>query len=318
MPNENYRGILLMVAAMTGFIANDTLVKLASESIPIPQIIVLRSLIALPLVLLFCWYQGLLGNLLIVRDKFLWLRTLGELGGTAAFLTALARLDLANITAIAQLTPLAVTAAAALFMREKVGIRRWSAIVIGFLAVLLVIRPGTAGFNVWSLLALSCVGFVVLRDLSSRAMAHSIEPLTVTVISLLALIPLGLALSAFESWQAVSLRAFAHCAGSAAALSVAYVLVVRAMRHGEISVVAPFRYIVLVWAILLQIVVFSVWPDSLTLIGSAILVATGLYTVYRERKVKGPGALLAASSVALPTLAKEAPSRAPSQAGRVR
>jgi drug/metabolite transporter (DMT)-like permease len=132
MPHENYRGILFMVAAMTGFIANDTFVKLASESIPIPQIIVLRSLIALPLVLLFCWYQGLLGNLLALGDKFLWLRTLGELCGTAAFLTALARLDLANITAIAQLTPLAVTAAAAIFMREKVGIRRWSAIVIGF------------------------------------------------------------------------------------------------------------------------------------------------------------------------------------------
>jgi drug/metabolite transporter (DMT)-like permease len=316
MPHENYRGILFMVAAMTGFIANDTFVKLASESIPIPQIIVLRSLIALPLVLLFCWYQGLLGNLLALGDKFLWLRTLGELCGTAAFLTALARLDLANITAITQLTPLAVTAAAAIFMREKVGIRRWSAIVIGFLAVLLVIRPGTEGFNGWSLLALSCVGFVVLRDLSSRAMAYSIEPLTVTAISLLALIPLGLALSAFEPWQPVSSHALAYCAGSAATLSVAYVLVVRAMRHGEISVVAPFRYVVLVWAILIQIAVFSTWPDGLTLIGSAVLVATGLYTVYRERKVKGGGPLLAAAPVAVPasigqepTLNRTRPSR---------
>lgn len=301
MLNENYRGILYMIAAMTGFIVNDTFVKLASEDIPIPQIIVLRSVIALPLAVLFCWHQGVLGNVLVLGDRFLWLRTLGELGGTATFLTALARLDLANITAIAQLTPLAVTAAAALFMGERVGIRRWSAILIGFLAVLLIIRPGTDGFNLWSLLALSCIGFVVLRDLSSRAMPHTIEPLTVAVLSLVMLIPLGVALSAFEPWQAVTPRSLAFCVGSAAALSVAYVLVVRAMRHGEISVVAPFRYVVLVWAILIQIGVFAVWPDNLTLIGSAILVATGLYTVYRERKVKGPGAQLASAAAPPPT-----------------
>jgi drug/metabolite transporter (DMT)-like permease len=195
---------------------------------------------------------------------------------------------------------LAVTAAAALFMGENVGVRRWSAIAIGFLAVLLVIRPGAEGFNVWSLLALSCVGFVVLRDLSSRAMALTVEPLTVTVVSLVTLVPLGIALSVFEPWQEVTLRAWAYCAGSAATLSVAYVLVVHAMRHGEISVVAPFRYVVLIWAILIQIAVFSTWPDSLTLIGSAILVATGLYTVYRERKVKGVGPLLAAAAITVP------------------
>lgn len=300
MLNENYRGILLLIAAMTGFIANDTFVKLASDDIPIPQIIVIRSLIALPIVLLFCWYQGVLRNLLELGDRFLWLRTIGEIGGNATFLTALARLDLATIIAISQLTPLAVTAAAALFMGEKVGIRRWSAIAIGFLAVLLVIRPGLEGFNVWSLLALSCVGFVVLRDLSSRAMARTVEPLTVTVVSLVTLVPLGLALSAFEPWQTVTMRAWAYCAGSAATLSVAYVLVVHAMRHGEISVVAPFRYVVLIWAILIQIAVFSTWPDAFTLIGSAILVATGIYTVYRERKVKGAGPLLAAGAITVP------------------
>ena len=152
MISEDLRGILYMVAGCTGFIFNDTLVKLASEDIPIPQVIVLRSLIALPVVVFFCWQQGVLGNLLALGDRFLWLRTLGELGGTAPYLTALARLEIANTTAIAQLTPLAVTAGAALFLGEKVGIRRWTAIAIGFLAVLLIIRPGMEGFNAWSLL----------------------------------------------------------------------------------------------------------------------------------------------------------------------
>jgi drug/metabolite transporter (DMT)-like permease len=298
--SENYLGILYMVAAGTGFVVNDTLVKLASEELSIPQIIVIRSLMALPPVLLFCWQQGFLRNLFEVGDRFLWLRTLGEIGGTATFLTALAHMEIASISAIAQLTPLAVTAAAALLLGEKVGIRRWSAILIGFLAVLLIVRPGTASFSVWSLLALICVGFVVLRDLSSRAMAPTTHPLTVTVISLATLVPLGFAMSVVEPWGAPTARALACCLGSAVALSFAYVLIVEAMRHGEVSVVAPFRYVVLVWAIIIQVVVFAVWPDALTLIGSAILVATGLYTVYRERKVKGPGAALSAAPATVP------------------
>ena len=298
--SENYRGILFMVAACTGFILNDTCVKLASEELPIPQIIVLRSVMALPLVLLFCWQRGMLRDLLEVGDRHLWLRTLGEVGGTAAFLTALAHLDIANITAITQTVPLAVTAAAALFMGENVGVRRWSAIAVGFAAVMLVIRPGTEGFNAWSLLALCAVGCVVLRDLSSRAMASRISPLTVTVVSLLTLIPLGAVMSYWTPWQPVSGRALSLTFASAVMLSIAYVLVVHAMRHGEISVVAPFRYVFLVWAILIQIAVFAVWPDSLTLLGSAVLVATGLYTLYRERKVKGQAAPLTAAPAALP------------------
>jgi S-adenosylmethionine uptake transporter len=285
--SDNYRGILFMLAAVTGFILNDTFVKLASADIPVPQIIVLRSLIALPPVILFCWRQGLLANVWAFRDRLLWWRTFGEIGGTVTYLSALARLDIANITAIAQTNSLAVTAAAALFLREKVGIRRWSAIIIGLFAVLLVIRPGMEGFSAWSLLALASVAFVVLRDLSSRAMPLSVHPLTVTILSLIVLIPVGLAMSLFEPWEAVTLRAFLYCAGSALTLSVAYVLIVQAMRFGEISVVAPFRYTFLLWAIVIQVVVFSIWPDGLTLIGSAILVVTGLYTVYRERKVKG-------------------------------
>jgi drug/metabolite transporter (DMT)-like permease len=286
--SDNTRGILYMVAACTGFIVNDTFVKLASADMSIPQVIVIRSLIALPLVVLFCWRQGVLGNLRCLGDRFLWWRTVGEIGGTATYLTALARLEIANATAIAQTTPLAVTAGAALFLGEKVGIRRWSAIVIGFFAVLLVIRPGMEGFNAWSLVTLSSVGFIVLRDLASRAMPASIHPLTVTVVSLAVLIPLGLFMSPFEPWRPVTGPALLYCLGSAVTLSVAYVLIVLAMRFGEVAVVAPFRYTFLLWAIVIQVVVFAVWPDALTLAGSAALVATGLYTVYRERKVKGP------------------------------
>src|SRR5882757_1894229 len=285
--SDNTRGILFMLGCCVCFIVNDTFVKLASADFTIPQVIVLRSLMALPLVVAFCWRQGTLEKLWSVRDRFLGLRTVAELGGTAAYLTALARMDIAVSTAIAQTTPLAVTAGAALFFGEKVGWRRWSAIAIGFAAMLVIIRPGGSGFSPWSLLVLLTVAFVVMRDLSSRRMAPWIDPIAVAFVSLVALIPLGLALSVFEPWRPITSSALIYCFAAALTLIIAYVLIVSAVRLGEISVVAPFRYSVLLWAILIQIVVFGVWPDRWTLIGSAILVATGLFTIYRERKVKG-------------------------------
>jgi drug/metabolite transporter (DMT)-like permease len=288
--SDNYRGILYMLACCACFITNDMFVKLASDDIPVPQIIVLRSLIALPLVVVYCWHRGVFRRLAAFRDRFLWWRTAAELGGTATYLTALARLDIAVSTAITQLTPLAVTAGAAIFFGENVGWRRWSAIAVGFLAVMIVIRPGMAGFSPWSLLALATVAFVVFRDLTSRSMSDAVDPIAVTLVSIVTLVPLGLAMSVFEPWQPVTGLTLLYCAGAAVTLSVAYVFVISAVRLGEVSVVAPFRYSVLLWAILIQILVFAVWPDQLTLIGSAVLVATGLYTIYREAKVKGRAA----------------------------
>jgi drug/metabolite transporter (DMT)-like permease len=285
-PSDNRLGILYMVAAVTGFIVNDTCVKLASEDIPIGQIILLRSAMAVPIVLVAGWRQGAFRGLSQLGDRFLWLRTLGEVGATALYLAALAHMDIANATAIIQLTPLAITAAAAIFLGERVGVRRWTAITIGFLAVLVIIRPGMQGFSGWSLFAFFSVGFIALRDLASRLMPAAMHPLAVSIVSLAAVVALGGILSAFETWGPVTPKILLYCLGSAVSLSVSFVLIILAMRHGEIALVAPFRYTILLWAIIVQIVVFSVWPDALTLLGGAVLVATGLYTLYRERQLR--------------------------------
>ena len=168
--SDNTRGILFMLATVTGFAFGDAFVKLVSADLSIGQIIVVRSLIAAPVLAALAWHQRAFAAGWNLADRFLSLRTVGEIGATALYLTALARLEIANATAIAQLMPLAVTAGAALSLGERVGIRRWTAIAIGFLAVLLIIRPGLEGFDAWSLLVLASVSFVVLRDLSSRAM----------------------------------------------------------------------------------------------------------------------------------------------------
>jgi drug/metabolite transporter (DMT)-like permease len=292
-PSENPRGILFMLATTVGFILSDTFVKLASAELAVGQIIVVRSLIAAPIVALVAWQRGAFGNLKGMAERFIALRAVGEVGATALYLSALAHLEIANSTAIIQTVPLAATAAAALLMGEKVGIRRWSAVAVGLAAVLLIVRPGLEGFSVWSLLALGSVGFIVLRDLASRFLPATTHPFAVSTLSLTIMIPLGLAMLPFGTWGVLTPRTLFYCAASGVSLAIAFALVTLAMRHGAISVVAPFRYAILLWAIVIQIVVFSVWPDALTLIGGGVLVATGLYTLYRERKVKQAGAAAA-------------------------
>lgn len=293
--SDNSRGILFMLATVTGFAFGDAFVKLASADLSIAQIIIIRSLIAVPVITFVAWHQRAFSGMRRMAERFIALRAVGEVGATAIYLTALAHLDLANATAILQIVPLATTAIAALLLGEPVGLRRWVAIGVGFLAVLLIVRPGMEGFNSWSLLALASVGFIVLRDLSSRLLPAATHPLAVSTLSLVVMIPLGFAMLPFQSWEPLTTRAIIYCGVSGMFLSAAFVSITLAMRHGEVAVVAPFRYAILLWAVALQIAIFGVWPDSLTLIGSALLVATGLYTLYRERKVKGGHAVTPAS-----------------------
>jgi drug/metabolite transporter (DMT)-like permease len=292
--SDNSRGVLFMVASTLSFIVSDTFVKLASEELSVGQILLVRSLIIAPVVALLAWRQGALANVRAMAERFIGLRVIGEVGASALYLSALAHLEIANATAILQLTPLAATAAAALLLGERVGVRRWAAIGVGFLAVLLIVRPGLAGFNGWSILALSSVGFIVLRDLSSRFLPPTSHPLAISLVSLSVLAPLGLAMLPFETWNPLTPAAVFHCAASGVFIACGYVFITLAMQNGELSVVAPFRYAILLWAVAIQVAVFGVLPDAFTLVGGAVLVATGLYTLYRERKVK------AARGAALP------------------
>jgi drug/metabolite transporter (DMT)-like permease len=282
--SDNRRGILLMIAAMAGFILNDAFIKVASEDLPTGQIIFLRGLIATPLIVALAWRFGALANLASLRHRSVVWRTVGEMGSTALYLTALFHLPLANATAILQIVPLITTAAAAIFLGERVGPRRWSAVVLGLVGVLLIVRPGLAGFNAWSLVALSAMGFIALRDLSSRLLPREVPTLGVTMVAAVAVTVLGAGLGLAEDWQPLSPRLLGLLAIAALFLTGGYALIIQAMRVGEISAVGPFRYTIMLWAVALQFVVFGSWPDWLTLAGTAIVVATGIYAFYRERR----------------------------------
>lgn len=282
--SDNVKGAVLMSVSMAAFVSNDALVKLASADVTLFQTLFLRGLVATSLILAIAiWRKELLVSVARVDRPILALRLLGEVGATVCFLTALFNMPIANVTAILQALPLAVTLGAAVFLREPVGWRRWMAIGVGFIGVLIIVRPGSDGFNSFALLALAAVGFVVLRDLTTRRLTKGVPSIQVALLTAVAITVVGGVMAPVTQWNPVTPNAMIYLAAAACFLVFGYLFSVMVMRVGEIAVVAPFRYSVLLWAIILGVLVFDEYPDGWTLVGSAVLVAMGLYTFHRER-----------------------------------
>ena len=285
--SDNARGVILMNVAMAAFTLNDTAMKAAMVTVPLFQAIAIRGAMATLALGIIAWRMGALRPRLPRRDLgFLALRGVAELVATLLFLAALVHMPIANLSAIMQALPLAVTLAAAVFLRQPIGWRRLTAIVIGFLGVLIIIRPGTAGFDHWSLMGLGSVLAVVVRDLATRQMSGALPSATVALSAAVLVLLMGLAGTAQAGWVPVARHELWLMLGAALALVLGYLSVVMTMRVGEISFVAPFRYMALLWAIALGWLAFGQLPDAMTLFGAALVVGTGIFTIWRETKLR--------------------------------
>jgi drug/metabolite transporter (DMT)-like permease len=211
------------------------------------------------------------------------IRLVGEIGGTLCYLNALFHMPLANATAILQALPLAVTLAGAIFMREAVGWRRYLAIAIGFAGVLIIVRPGSDGFNEFSIWAIAAVFFIVLRDLSTRRLSPAVPSLFVALLTSVAVMTVGGIFSTVTEWKPVSMEGISLLASASVFIIFGYLFSVMTMRVGDISFSSPFRYTILIWAMLLGYFIFGNVPDTWTIVGALIIVVTGIYTFYRER-----------------------------------
>lgn len=284
--SDNMRAAILMNVAMFAFTANDTCMKLVSESLPLFQSIALRGAVTAVALVAIALHQGVLSFRPARRDiGWIGVRTVAEVLATLSFLGALVHMPLATLSAILQSLPLLMTLAAALLFREPVGWRRLTAITIGFVGVLIILRPGGEGFDRWSVLGLFSVICVVFRDLSTRGLSHAVPTALVALCAAVAVTAMGVVGTLATGWQPVGLREALLILGASANLIVGYMTVVMVMRVGEIGFVAPFRYMALFWAILLGFAVFGTLPDGLTWIGAGIVVATGLFTLWRERRL---------------------------------
>ncbi|MFV2053023.1 DMT family transporter [Aliiroseovarius sp. YM-037] len=285
---DNTRGILLMVAAMAGFAIEDMFIKSVAEVMPIGQIIIALGAGG---ALAFAIVAIRKGDPLVSRDLLctpVILRNLAEIVGTIGFVTAIALTPLSSASAIIQATPLVVTLGAALFLGAEVGWRRWSAIIVGLIGVLIIIRPGLSGFEPASLFAVQAVIGLAIRDLATRAVPPGISSVKLSAYGFAMLIPTGTVLLLVMEQSMVTPTpgvTAALCAGILVGV-FAYYAITAAMRVGEIAVVTPFRYTRLIFALIIGVTVFNERPDAWTLIGAAIIIASGLYTLTREHRLQ--------------------------------
>jgi drug/metabolite transporter (DMT)-like permease len=282
--SENRAGIFLMVAAMAGFALEDMFVKLAARDMPVGQILTIMGAIGAPVFALIARIQGARLITPALWSRPVLLRNGGELVGTFGYISAVALTPLATASAILQALPLVVTMGAALFLGAKVGWRRWSAILAGFLGVLIVLRPGAGDFEPASLLAVLGVAGLALRDLATRTVPRETSSMVLSAYGFAMTVPLGLAMLALgPAPVAVGTQGALWLTGALAMGLGGYWAIVEAMRLGEIAVVTPFRYSRLLFALILGALVFAEYPDSWTLAGAALIIASGLYTFTRER-----------------------------------
>lgn len=286
---DNFRGSVYMVLAMACFSVEDAFIKAAAVSLPLGQIIFIFGLFGtLAFILLTKQRQEKIFHPAIL-SRPIFIRSLCEVAGRLFFSISIVLIPLSTLSAILQSTPLIVVIGAALFFGEKVGWRRWTAIIIGFLGVLMIIRPGMDSFEPASIFAvLGTLGFAG-RDLATRASPKLLSNMQLGIYGFFILMPVGVLILLFNkqmhalAWPSgiVSLQLL----GTIIFGVTAYYSLTAAMRIGEISTIAPFRYTRLIFALIIGVTLFGERPDALTLLGSLIIVSGGIYTLWRTRYI---------------------------------
>jgi len=283
---QNMRGIALMIAAMAGFAVEDAFIKTAAGFMPVGEILLILGAGG---TVIFGTLARLGGSRLfspVLFTRPVWIRNLSEMLGTLCFVSAIALAPLATVSAILQATPLAVTLGAAVVLKAPVGWRRWTAILVGFAGVLLIVRPGASGVDLGAILALLAVFGLAARDLATRAVPASVSSMVLATYGFASVIPAGAILLVVSGGAVMPDRDAALVLLGALIVGVfAYYSIVAAMRVGDIAVVTPFRYTRLLFALVIGVAVFHERPDVPTLVGAAIIIATGLYTLIREARL---------------------------------
>lgn len=284
MASDNLRGSLWMMASMAGFALEDGFLKAAAGVVPLGEVLLVEGLCGILWFSAMALRAGAAPLPRAVLSRTMAIRSAFEVVGRLFYALAIALTPISVASAILQATPLVVVPGAALLFRERVGAFRWSLILVGFLAVLLILRPGLAGFSALSLLALTGMLGFAGRDLATRAAPPVLSNAQLGVAGYCVLTTSGLLVLSVTGGLALPDAHVALLLASSAGFGIAgYAALTRAMRTGEVSAVTPFRYSRLVFALCVGVLAFGERPDALTLLGSAIIVTCGLALLTRKR-----------------------------------
>ncbi len=282
--SDNLRGILWMTVGMAGFAGLDTQLKLLAGAIPTGQLMALQGIGG-------AMVFGLLGLRVDARDwsrRFrhpaVMARNVCEALAATFMILALSNAPLSIVAAITQANPLLVTLGAAIWLREPVGPHRWSAICIGLFGVMLVIRPWGTAFDPGSLYAVTGVVCLSARDLLVRWVPPDYPTVQLGTMAMLSLVIAGtlIHLVPGTTFYVPAPREVLYLVLSIFALAIGFVGTTAAMRSGDVSAVTPFRYTRLPFAMILAVVIFGENPDTMTYLGSGVIVGSGLYSLWRE------------------------------------
>ncbi|MBT8155235.1 DMT family transporter [Epibacterium ulvae] len=292
----NIHGILFVLLAMVCFTLEDMFIKALSGGLEVGQILFLIGLGGSSIFLLISRFQK--HNLFMTQawTPLFIMRAATEALSAISYGTALSLVEISTVAAVFQATPLVITMGAALFLGEQVGWRRWTAIMVGFIGVIMIIRPGVSGFQPSSLLVLLAVLGVAARDLMTRKLNIEVPTAVISFQAFATVVPSGLLLMWWKGagWVTPVATDWSMIAGAVMFGVCGYYAIVIAMRIGDAAVVTPFRYTRLLFSILVGAIVFAERPDLWTLAGSTLVIGSGLYTFLRERRIQRATARLAA------------------------
>ncbi|MDB4085378.1 DMT family transporter [Amylibacter sp.] len=282
---NNFKGILLMLIAMAGFTMEDLFMKKLSVNLSTGQILITLGFGSSLVFALMAKSKGYKLTAKIFWSKGMIIRQFAEGIAAVAFITSLTLIPLSTVAAVFQATPLVFTMGAALFLGEAVGWRRWLAIIVGLIGVLIIIRPGLNSFDPNVGYILIAVLFVTVRDLITRKLPMNVPSTIVSFQAFASLIIAGGILIFLSDQKIVSLdeNQIYFVLGGIIFGVIGYYCIVASTRIGEAGVVTPFRYSRLLFAIIIGFLFFNERPDFYTLLGASIVIMTGIYTVLRER-----------------------------------
>ncbi len=274
-----------MVLAMAAFSIEDMLIKAAANIVPVGLILALFGLGGMMIFILLTWKKDEVVIHPAILSRPILVRAGCEVIGRLTFVLAITLTSLSSASAILQATPLLAIIGAAFFFGEEVGLKRWIAVVIGFIGVLMIIRPGLEGFESASLFAvIATLGFAG-RDLATRGAPKVLSNMQLGVYGFFVLIPTGISMMLYsDEPMQIDFLSSIQITGAIIFGVIAYNALTIAMRTGDVSVVSPFRYTRLLFALILGVFVFGENPDLMTLLGSLLIVVSGGYTLIQSRK----------------------------------
>ncbi len=283
--HNNLLAIGSVIGAGFFLICGDACLRAVASEMPIGQSIAMRNTVACVLLGVAAWAQGALRWHRGLASTATGIRIVAEAGAALLFVAAILRMPFANAAAVLQFIPLVTTVAAALLFAERVGWQRWCAGAIGLVGVLMVLQPGTSDFTWWSLLAVAAMLCMSIRDLATTRIDRSVPALMIGAVSAAGVAVGGLALLPLAPWRMPSVEGAGLVVLAGALVAAGFFCMVQAMRLGEVSAVAPFRYGTVLWALLVAMIVWGEVPNLLAVIGIVVVIVPGLVMLARERRL---------------------------------